>query len=125
MGADLWETVFVAVSLAVAAVPETLSLIVTLTLAHGVKEMAAKHALIRKLPAVETLGNTSVICTDKTGTLTQNRMAVKRLWFEKSEKSEKNSIAAAQKNFLLKLKLDFILFIPLDYLYYSYFLPFY
>ena len=81
-GAELWDMVFVAISLAVAAVPETLSLIVTLTLSHGVTEMVKKHALIRKLPAVETLGSTSVICTDKTGTLTQNRMTIKRLWIE-------------------------------------------
>jgi len=81
-GENLWDMMFAAISLAVAAVPETLSLIVTLTLSHGVTEMSRKHALIRKLPAVETLGSTSVICTDKTGTLTQNRMTVKRLWLE-------------------------------------------
>jgi len=81
-GDDLWYMVFVAISLAVAAVPETLALIVTLSLAHGVTEMVKKNALIRKLPAVETLGSTSVICTDKTGTLTQNRMTIKRLWIE-------------------------------------------
>ena len=75
----------VAVSLAVAVVPETLSLIVTLSLTNGVQRMVGKNALIRKLPAVETLGNTSVICSDKTGTLTQNRMAIKRLWVSGSE----------------------------------------
>ena len=84
-GADLWETMFVAISLAVAAVPETLSLIVTLTLSQGVTDLVKKNALIRKLPAVETLGSTSVICSDKTGTLTQNRMTVKRLWREGGE----------------------------------------
>ncbi|MCL2671835.1 MAG: cation-translocating P-type ATPase [Clostridiales bacterium] len=84
-GAELWEMIFVAISLAVAAVPETLALIVTLMLSHGVTEMVKKNALIRKLPAVETLGSTSIICTDKTGTLTQNRMAIKRLWIENAE----------------------------------------
>ena len=79
-GHDVWEMIMVAITLAVAAVPETLSLIVTLILTNGAKKMAAKNALVRQMQAVETLGSTSVICSDKTGTLTMNRMTVKRLW---------------------------------------------
>jgi len=87
-GESFWTMVMLAATLAVAAVPETLNLIVTLSLSQGVKNMVNRNALIRKLSAVETLGNTSVICSDKTGTLTQNRMTIEKLWIPGNEPFE-------------------------------------
>ncbi|HEY4720570.1 MAG TPA: HAD-IC family P-type ATPase, partial [Anaerolineae bacterium] len=81
----LVEVFLVAVSLAIAAVPEGLPAVVTISLALGMREMIRRHALIRKLSAVETLGAATTICSDKTGTLTQNEMTAVQLWVHHAE----------------------------------------
>jgi Ca2+-transporting ATPase len=102
---SLIEVVETAIAIAVSAVPEGLADAINLTLAIGVQRMARKNAVIRKLPAVETLGSVEVICTDKTGTLTQNKMTVQRLWTPDLEFVEVSGTGYFPKgNFIHKAK---------------------
>lgn len=93
-GIPVLEIFMTAVSLAVSAIPEGLPAIVTIVLSIGVQRMVKKNAIIRRLPAVETLGNASIICSDKTGTLTQNRMTLVKVFLD----GAKDPVDVAEKN---------------------------
>ena len=89
---DFFDVLMLSISLAVAAIPEGMSSIITIILSLGMTEMAKRNVIIRKMASVETLGSTDVICSDKTGTITQNKMLVKSLYVNDTLYNNKDDI---------------------------------
>ncbi len=96
-GEPILDALMFAVALAVAAIPEALSSIVTISLAIGTKKMADEHAVIKDLKAVEGLGCVSVICSDKTGTLTKNKMTVREVFFDSENRTAESGVLQSEK----------------------------
>lgn len=115
-GHNLWDMVRISIILAIAAIPEGLPIAITVILALGMKSVLRKNGLVKKLLSIETLGTTSVICTDKTGTLTEGNMRVVKLKYKEKKKfllalsivnEQKNNVEVAISNYLSKIKFDF------------------